>query len=224
MKVVIVAVLLCLQGLLYGREISLRFNPIFGGRPFEMGRWFHSGDDSVKISALKFYVTNIMFYQNNDPVDIVVKKHHLVDLDNPGSLLLEATREKNMRFNRISFCIGVDSLTNMQGVQTGDLDPTNGMYWTWQSGFINFKIEGQSNKCPARNNEFIFHIGGYQYPNNTLQPVSFEIGDSNSIIMDMDILQLLNQLQLSTLFHIMSPGSKAVEMAQKVSTIFKVRI
>lgn len=29
----------------------------------------------------------------------------------------------------------------------GDLDPLNGMYWAWNSGYINMKIEGITPKC-----------------------------------------------------------------------------
>jgi hypothetical protein len=37
----------------------------------------------------------------------------------------------------------------------------------------------------------------------------------------VDIAQLLNQLNLAAFFHLMSPGKKAVEMAQKIAAIFK---
>ena len=52
--------------------------------------------------------------------------------------------------------------------RTGVLDPAssmdNGMYWTWNSGYIFFKMEGSSPAAPADptgNRKFRYHIGGF---------------------------------------------------------------
>jgi hypothetical protein len=95
-----------------------------------------------------------------------------------------------------------------------DLDPTKGMYWTWQSGYINLKLEGQSKICPSRNNLFNFHIGGYQYPYNSIQKLNFFIKDSKRIVFHLDISKLLNGVQLNEVYEIMSPGKKALNFAQ----------
>jgi hypothetical protein len=54
----------------------------------------------------------------------------------------------------------------------GDLDPIKGMYWAWQSGYINMKIEGKSSSCRTRKNEFQFHIGGYLSPYYAMRKVA----------------------------------------------------
>jgi len=48
----------------------------------------------------------------------------------------------------------VDSLANVSGAMSNDLDATKGMYWSWQSGFINLKIEGKSASCKTRKINF----------------------------------------------------------------------
>ena len=53
----------------------------------------------------------------------------------------------------------------------GDLDPTKGMYWAWQSGYINFKMEGSCSQCLATKNNFEFHLGGYQQPFYAMQTI-----------------------------------------------------
>ena len=60
---------------------------------------------------------------------------------------------------RIYFQIGIDSLTNVSGDLDGDLDPALGMYWAWNSGYINMKLEGKSSSCKSVKKEFQFHIG-----------------------------------------------------------------
>jgi hypothetical protein len=37
-----------------------------------------------------------------------------------------------LKYDQIQFQLGIDSLTNVSGAMGGDLDPTKGMYWTWQ--------------------------------------------------------------------------------------------
>jgi hypothetical protein len=37
----------------------------------------------------------------------------------------------------IKFLLGVDSLKNVSGIQTGALDPAKGMFWTWNTGLCN---------------------------------------------------------------------------------------
>ena len=72
----------------------------------------------------------------------------------PSSLALQIP--SNIPFSKLKFQLGIDSLTNVSGAMGGDLDPTKGMYWTWQSGYINMKIEGKSNSCKTRKNQFQF--------------------------------------------------------------------
>jgi hypothetical protein len=199
---------------------SIKFNPVCNSAPVELGKKYAYKTDSIEISALKFYISNIRFYQHTELVDEVIKKYHLVDIENAQSLTVNHSNKKNKKFNRLVFCIGVDSITNVSGALGGDLDPTNGMYWTWQSGYINFKLEGISKICPSRKNQFIFHIGGYQYPYTTIQQIDLPISNPQKIIVEINILQLLNQWKLDESYEVMSPNAKAVEMAKKIKKIF----
>ncbi len=199
---------------------SIKFNPVCNSAPVELDKKYAYKTDSIEISALKFYISNIRFYQHTKLVDEVIKKHHLVNIENAQSLIVNHSNKKNKKFNRLVFCIGVDSTTNVSGALGGDLDPTNSMYWTWQSGYINFKLEGVSKVCPSGKNQFTFHIGGYQYPHNTLQQIDLQINNPQKIIIEINILQLLNQLKLDESYEIMSPNAKAVEMAKKIKAIF----
>ena len=57
-------------------------------------------------------------------------------------------------YNQITFTIGVDSLRSTMDVskRPGVLDPAqghDGMYWTWNSGYIFFKMEGISPAAPG---------------------------------------------------------------------------
>jgi hypothetical protein len=195
-------------------EYSIEFAPTFNNLPVELNKYYGFQNDSIKISTLKFYVANISFYENNRLVETVSKKYHLIDLENPETTSIKIVRTNSKASNSISLNIGIDSLTNVAGALGEDLDPTKGMYWTWQSGYINLKLEGQSKICPSRNNLFNFHIGGYQYPYNSIQKLNFFIKDSKRIVFHLDISKLLNGVQLNEVYEIMSPGKKALNFAQ----------
>lgn len=66
--------------------------------------------------------------------------------------------------------IGVDSLKSAGGAgeRTGVLDPTSygddGMWWSWNSGYIFMKLEGTSTAIPTAikpDQKFAIHVGGY---------------------------------------------------------------
>ena len=119
--------------------------------------------------------------------------------------------------------LGIDSTTNMGGAMAGDLDPMKGMYWTWQSGYINFKLEGSSNLCPTFKNEFQFHFGGYAFPNNALQTIILNVNMDKNISIEMDISAFLKEINLEKENLVMSPSQQVIELSKKVASIFKVK-
>jgi hypothetical protein len=223
-KLFFIALCFCMLHPAHAQEDSvlIRFSTLYDASPVELGKKYPYKDDSVEVAALKFYISGIQFYQDNELVASVEKKHHLIDVENPASQYVHCTAGKNKKFNHIRFYIGVDSIANVSGALGGDLDPTNGMYWAWHSGYINFKLEGASNICPARKNEFTFHIGGYQYPYNAIQTVYLPVGNNNNVVICFDVKKLLDQIKLNELYDIMSPGEKAMEMAKKIAGAFSV--
>lgn len=203
-------------------ECIIEFTPTFNNLPLELNKNYSFKNDSLKISALKFYISNISFYEGNQLVDCVSKKYNLIDIENPETSSIKFLRKNSKAYNKICFSIGIDSLTNVSGALGEDLDPTKGMYWTWQSGYINLKIEGQTKICPSRNNLFNFHIGGYQYPYNSIQNLDFPIKENKKIIFNLDISKLFIGIKLNEIYEVMSPNKKALDIAQQFSMAIKV--
>lgn len=182
----------------------------------------HSLSDSIHFDAIRFYISNIQFFQEEELLATLEKKHHLIDLENLESLTIVLEKNANSDFNKIKFDLGIDSLTNVSGAFGGDLDPTNGMYWTWQSGYINFKMEGVTPSCPARKNLFQFHLGGYQTPFANVQSVTLDVFDKKNIVIELPIDQFLEKINLKETYQIMSSNQQAVDMAQLIASLFIV--
>ena len=176
--------------------------------------------DSISFSSLRFYVSNIRFYNHGKEVAFS-KSYFLYDLTTNPTKDLKIINSSN--FDLISFDIGIDSIVNSLGAQDGDLDPINGMYWTWQSGYINFKLEGWSNLCKSRYSQFAYHIGGYSHPYNTLRNVKLKIRNSSDVKISMDLKALFNSVDLSTICNIMSPNKESIHFANILPSLFSVK-
>ncbi len=176
--------------------------------------------DTIEFSVLKFYISNLEFRKNGIPVYTPKEQYHLVDFGIEHSAVLNFDAPKKIHFDEFVFDIGIDSATNSAGALGGALDPTVGMYWTWQNGYIHFKLEGISSRCFARNHQFEFHIGGYYSPFNTLQKIRIPAQKNIESTIEIDLAILMESIDLATVHHIMSPCTEAVRFSQQFPFIF----
>lgn len=178
--------------------------------------------DSINIEMFKCYLSNIVISDSNNKKDLNASNFHLLDFTNSDTALLFISPFVNA--NSMQFNLGVDSLINTSGVLSGQLDPSNGMYWTWQSGYINFKIEGSSPFCTARNHEFQFHAGGYSYPYNSLNSIKLELSPNRHFHLEIDLALFFKMISLKDLNHVMSPGPNAIKISKALASCFKTVI
>ena len=169
--------------------------------------------DNFSINKLQFYISDLRFYSQNKEVLEYHKKYILIDIENENSLKISIP--SNLMFDQVLFNIGIDEETNKTGAKGGDLDPIHGMYWTWNSGYINFKLEGLYNN----NNEFMFHIGGFMKPYNTLQKVKINIASENNNKLELNFDRFLNSLDFN-LDKILSPGKNALKSSNMLAKSF----
>ena len=170
-------------------------------------------NDSVKISKCAIYLTNFKFYNQSELVFEDANQAHLVDLLDPSPIQFNIP--VNLVYNRVVFNIGVDSNTNVAGILTGDLDPREGMYWAWQSGYINFKLEGILNAKVQQ--AFQYHIGGYAGKLNAIQTNAFEVYPNNKYTLSFNFMPMLQYALAQKQFELMSPQLKAVQLAKLLS-------
>ena len=201
-------------------EIS--FKLLFDNLPLELAKQYPvSEKDSITIDFLKFYISDITFLKEGTQVGKSKEKHHLIDAQN-SSLYKTLYKVKNKNFDTITFLVGLDSKTQEKGIQGGVLDPTSQMYWTWQNGFINFKLEGESSLCPTRKNKFQFHVGGFQEPYTTSQEVSLKVKEATPLVIEVDVASFFNAIDISQTNTVTSPNKNAVMVSKVLPTLFSV--
>ncbi|MEO8085661.1 MAG: MbnP family protein [Bacteroidota bacterium] len=205
-------------------DYVISFHPEYNHSPFRLLDTFYKikSGDSIRIETFRFYISGIEFLLNNKTVWKETESFHLIDAANENSLKLVFHIPSLISYDQVKFNLGIDSLTNVSGAMGGDLDPTRGMYWTWQNGYINLKLEGNCNLCKTRNNEFQFHLGGYQFPLSAIQIISLPAHQGNNMVVNIALDKLLEDWDFTYNNHIMSPSKEAVVFSKKAADAFSV--
>lgn len=204
-------------------RLSVTFVPMMNDVPLDLSEEAASemGEEPL-IEALRFYVSQVELWDNDKKVFIESNSFHLIDAEQHGGLQFDLPVDADLVFTHLRFKIGVDSLTQLSGAFGGDLDPTKGMYWTWQSGYIHFKLEGKATQCPARHHRFQYHIGGFQSPNNTIQEIVLEVSDQKAIKVELALDKIFDQVDVADTDQIMNPNKTAVEFSNLFPSLFTI--
>lgn len=184
--------------------------------------------EQYSISKLKYYIT-----------DIAIDKHKI---SGDYYLVNAATEENNIelslevgKYTSLQFLLGVDSIHNCSGAQTGALDPMNDMFWTWNSGYVMFKLEGTSLASTADLNRIEHHIGGYKGTNNVATIIHPDLSNKTLEIKAGSITELVIEMNLDHYWHgntdikiselpvSMIPGELSKKIAANFNTIFSVK-
>jgi hypothetical protein len=202
------------------QQAQISFIPKWQNETLELGKYYPiSSIDSIRVDAVKFYITDISLWNQGKQVYEDPTIYHLIDLELNNKVSLNLPSK--LPYDTIQFLIGTDSAANSSGAMSGDLDAMYGMYWAWQSGYINVKIEGSSSVCKTRKSAFQYHLGGYLSPNQTLQQLAFA-STSNHINLAISIDSILQHQTLLTTPEVMSPSAQAVKYMQQFKQSFQL--
>ena len=186
-------------------------------------QYITSNKDTLVFENFKCYISSIQIHYTDNTIFSQKDSYHLLDFENKNSFYIPITKTNEKIISKVTFNIGIDSLTNTAGALSGDLDPVNGMYWAWQSGYINMKIEGKSSSCNTRKNEFHFHIGGYLPPYNALRKIEL-IYDKKAtqINIGIDLNNFFTNIKLTDTNSVMIPGKQAMQLADYSKSLFYI--
>jgi hypothetical protein len=125
----------------------------------------HPNGTEITFTTLNYYVSNVKLKNESGTWWSAPESYYLVQVNENSAPSIEIPNVPNGSYTDIEYTIGVDSTRNVSGSQTGALDVTNGMFWSWNTGYIFVKAEGSSPDAP--NTDFKYHIGGFKDENNT---------------------------------------------------------
>lgn len=180
-------------------------------------RYYFNAKDWIEFSELKIYLSNYSLSKKNRGV--ILKSVDLIDNENSESKVILDSINTNF-FETLTFHFGLDSLINTSGILDGDLDPMNGMYWAWNSGYIHLKMVGKSSLVQTAKNEFEFHLGGYRKPNETYFDVTLPI-NGNNLKLNLKTL-FLNHIDFNKTEQIMIPCEAAKMITSEAANLFSI--
>lgn len=205
------------------RPITIQFTPYWGDQPVEMDSVYYSekNKDSVTFSQLRFYISQLTICEGNFPS--MLSEYELIDLSRGTSFGVPRQYYSLNEITAVEFNLGIDSVTNTNGVGSGVLDPTTGMYWAWHSGYINLKLEGTSPSCAKNRGKFQYHLGGYAAPYNALRKVRLPVEDDSDVIrIKVDLKSFVEAVNLKDQSVVMSPGAAAMNLSDHAVKMFSI--
>jgi hypothetical protein len=202
------------QILLAQKWDTIRFEIRVGEEKLELGKkiWIEEAKDSIQITKFQIYVSKPFQKKKKLQPDFVFWDYSFVS--NQQFLIKP---NKQLFFIKV----GVDSTNNLTGRFTGSLDPSNGMYWTWQNGFIHLKVEGVGNKVSNPKHFFQFHLGGYSFPNNCVGEISLGKNVGNKTLI-FNVQPIILKGYEDKLFEVLSPGIKTNEFMKRFTDSIKI--
>lgn len=191
--------------------------------------------EQYTVSKFKFYLSNVSV--TSVPINTFNGRYYLIDAGKPESLSFSFDAPVGT-YNSFSFFLGVDSARNVSGAQTGALDPLNDMFWTWNTGYIMAKFEGNSPQSPVVNNKVEYHIGGFSGPNSVTSQVGFNIipippvgpievraGKTSEIFLEADVNEWWYgsfDLKFADNPTVMTPGPLSKSISSNYTKMFTV--
>ena len=217
-------------------SITLHFKNMVGDSALVLNTslYVNANNDTFNVTKFQYYISNIRLIKSDMSVFSESESYHLLKADDIGSLEITLGNVPVGNYTGVQFTIGVDSIRNVSGAQTGALDPANGMFWSWNSGYIMTKFEGTSSKSPEMNGMLMYHVGGFAGVNSVLKTVSPSFNSETATVSESitpgvhlkaDLLQWFtspSNIDFSTMTTIHMPGAAAKMVADNYADMFTV--
>jgi hypothetical protein len=194
-------------------SIEIKFDHFVGNQRFSLNQSYTNSatNEQFTPTLLKYFVSNFHFIKEDGSSYVVPveKSYFLIDVKDNSLQSIRIDSLPAGKYVALEFIIGVDSLmsTKEPEQRPSSLDPAGaaqGMYWSWNPGYIFVKFEGTSPQSPRNGNVFKYHIGGYGGYNtptiNCIRKRRIDFGkrvsingkDTPSVHLIVDILKFFN--------------------------------
>jgi len=216
---------------LYGTSFSqstVQFKWMFNNQVFNQDSSYENrSGEKVQIHRFMFYTSKWkLITATNDTIPLS-NNHFLINLSEESSTKLPFTILSNAK--KLIFDIGVDSILNTTGIQTGVLDPAIGMFWTWRTGYIMAKMHGISPQANTAGNRFSYEVGGFQSPYNAVRTIVLALPTIQEKNKPVNIQTNLGQwfdgkhtISIATNPNCHNAGKLSMQLADNYGTMFSI--
>ena len=219
-----------------GKVYLEMFNVVGGGNLKLNNEWYRNQNgDSFTVSKFNYYISNIKLNGSGATATYTeAESYHLVEHSTtPSEMAFSLAKVPAGKYSSITFMIGVDSLRNVSGAQTGALDPALGNFWSWNTGYIMLKFEGNSPQAPTADGRLVMHCGGFSGVNNVLKTITIIFPNEIEVTknatphvhLKADVLAMFkspNVVAFATNNTIHMPGAAANKLADNYANMFTI--
>ena len=219
--------------MVFTQNVNVRFQNKVGDVPLiiDSVNYKNELNQDFTISKFKFYISIVRF-ENTIGTQTAPSTSFLIDQEDSLSLSTNSISIPSGIYSSLEFILGVDSLHNVSGAQNGALDVLNTMFWTWNSGYIFMKLEGNSSFSNSPGHFFEYHIGGFKEPYNAIrkikltfdQPVEISKHKLTDILINVNVLEILqhpNSIDFSKNSSIVEPSQSKI-VSDNYEDIFSI--
>lgn len=141
-------------------NVTFKFEHFVDEKQIEMNSPFNytnAAGNNYNVSLLKYYISHVVLIDASGK-ETELNNNDLIDAF--GNSQLDPVTLPNGDYVKMRFIFGVDATNNSTGEQSGDLDPSNGMFWSWATGYIFSKHEGKFLNSSNTEQNLELHLGG----------------------------------------------------------------
>ncbi len=178
----------------HAQQVEIRIRHRVSGEDLRLdsGVYHNALGQHFRVERFRYYLSDFSWVsaQGQSTTD---SASYLVDQEDTASMLLHPHLPAAQRLSALRFIIGVDSAHNCAGLQEGALDPVQGMFWAWNTGYIFLKLDGRSDQSRENGSLIEYHIGGFQWPNNCIREIALpfaselSVAQNDTLLIDVDV-------------------------------------
>ena len=174
--------------------LTLKINYTYKGQALVLNdkSYVNKALDTFTISNFVHYLSNVTVTNaQNEKYNLA--NYNLSYAEYPNTNTIELKGLKMDNWKSLSFLLGVDTVRNHTGAQTGDLSPSKSMYWNWNTGYIFVRFKGKL----SNGNNIGLDVGG----DDNLVAQSFDLSSYNlnksnvTITIEMDLNEMFENPQ-----------------------------
>jgi len=213
-------------------QLKLDFDLKAGNQTIKPGQtYINPFGEAYTVQKCRFYISQVQLVDSLDmTIQFFPDNYYIIAAVDTTSGIITLPLSLT-HVSSVSFMVGIDSSANVSGVQTGALDPGNGMFWTWNTGYIMLKLQGTSPAAQVPGNAFTLDVGGYKTGENAGRKVVLRTGTPHrqtvhGVNINVDINKLFNgvhNIKLADHPVCHQPGELAMQLADNYATMFSVQ-
>lgn len=218
-------------------NVSVVFDHTFSGNAFQVDTTtvytLENGQELV-FSRLQYYISNVALQREDGTWWEEEESYHIINARNDQPTI-ELKKLPEGHYTGMRYLIGVDSLRNFSGAQDGALSPSNEMFWSWNTGYIFFMVEGTCLQRPEENPFFLYHVGGFKDPfigshekvHTFNENLTLRDGATSQVILEVSVDKIFQgpalTIDVLDFFRSHATNETSVMMSQNFASSFEAR-